>query len=821
MRPRHHRRDHSSWAVAKKPRSQSVAGGLRVVPFVSVHPMKSNRIFRAVLTGLAAFAQLAGVSTSAQETPAADPRIASWWVPPSGRYARLYENDAARAAGAAVTSWSRGQGTQSIPSYAGVMQVSFSAEWVYVRSSGLGYHVMGPWYLNAGHTQLFPNFPANTNVLYRFPRTPVVPDTKTLTGGGPIGYFVDGVALFDNRDTFSYVNASGVDAEPMNGQRGDAVWNRDAFVNEGVTFDAAFAHQAGPTYHYHANAPALRQQLGDHVDFDPAEKRYVESSAAATRHSPILGWVADGYPLYGPYGYDDPMNPASGVRRMRPGYVKRDGTRNTTNLAATGRTTLPAWAARAQNRGAALPSNLHGPAVNATFNLGRYLEDYDYLGNLGFTAGADFDLDVHNGRFCVTPEYPQGTYAYFMAIEADGTPKFPYNIGRWFHGRPSGGAVNAINEPVVEHARGGQAAPIIVTATATSRGVVVSWSSVEGATYAVATSGDGVTFTPLAAGLTSAGLTTTHTTTTTAGYYRVTLTALANYDARGTGGLRGLNGAGTVRHAGVAVAATGTARLVNLSTRVHAGGSAGTPISGFTLGGTGNAAMVIRAIGPTLTNFGVSAPLADPALSVVSGTTTLGSNDDWSAGDATAMAASGAFALNAASRDAAVVATLPAGGYSAPVGAKGGSGVTLLEVYAPGTSTAGVTLTNASTRAFVGTGEQMLLPGFVIEGTGALQLLVRAIGPSLTKFGVSGSLGDPQLTLFQGTTPITTNDNWEAGQNAGEIESAATRVGAFALPGGSRDAAVLVTLPAGAYTAAVSDVAGGTGTALVELYVVP
>ena len=141
---------------------------------------------------------------AASSAPAADdPRLTSWLSAPSVNYARLYESDAARTSGTAVTTWARGQGTQSAPSYAGVMQISSSRDWVYLRSSGLGYHVMGPWYLNTAHTQSFPNFPANQNVLYRVPRAPVVSANKTLTGNGVIGYGVDGVAFFDNRDTFS------------------------------------------------------------------------------------------------------------------------------------------------------------------------------------------------------------------------------------------------------------------------------------------------------------------------------------------------------------------------------------------------------------------------------------------------------------------------------------------------------------------------------------------------------------------------------------------------------------------------------------------
>ena len=749
-----------------------------------------------------------------------DPQLNSWQTGGSRRYARLYPSDSAKAAGTAVTTWSRGQGTQSTPTYAGVVQVSSSANWVYLRSSGLGYHVMGPWYLNSTHTQDFPNFPANTAVLYRIPRSPVVATTRTLTPGGPIGYFVDGVAVFDNRDTFSYATASGSDADPGNGQRGDGVWNRDAYVNEGMTFDPAFAHQAGPNYHYHANTPALRFQLGDHVAYDSTTRTYAESATPAAAHSPILGWMADGYPVYGPYGYASAVNPASGVRRMTPGYVKRDGSNGTTNLAATGRTTLPAWATRAQNRGATLPSNLAGPAVNATYILGHYLEDYDYLGDLGKTPGVDFDLNECNVRFCVTPEFPNGTYAYFVTIESDGTPKFPFIAGRWFYGNPTGGSVNTIAEATTEFVRASQASPISVSATNSGGSVLIAWTSVEGATYKLETSLDGTTWSALATAVTSSGGDTTmFPTSTVAANYRVTLTALASYDTRGSGGLSGV---GTSAAAIAAVGTSGTARLINLATRVQIGGTAGVPIAGLVVAGGGTKKIVSRAIGPGLTAFNVAGVLVDPSLTLVGGSGTIASNDNWLATDAAAFAAAGAFALTGGSKDAGFVTSLEPGSYSAVVGAGGGSGVALLETYDADTSATSTSkLINASTRAFVGTGDSVLIPGFVIGGTGTVQLLIRAAGPALGAFNVAGALVDPQVTLYAGSTALATNDNWSNATNAVEVAAVATSVGAFAFPNGSKDAALLVTLAPGAYSAVVSGVGGTTGTGLAEIYVVP
>jgi hypothetical protein len=158
---------------------------------------------------------LAGLAT-ALAAAAADPQLESWQTARTRRYARIYVTDAARLAGTAVTTWTRGTTSQPTPSYAGVIQVASSASWVYLRTTGLGTHVMGPWYGNAAHTQAFPSYPANVGAIVRIPRKPVIAEAKTLTGLGPIGCFVDGVAAFDNRDAFSYPTASKTDASPMN-----------------------------------------------------------------------------------------------------------------------------------------------------------------------------------------------------------------------------------------------------------------------------------------------------------------------------------------------------------------------------------------------------------------------------------------------------------------------------------------------------------------------------------------------------------------------------------------------------------------------------
>ena len=500
----------------------------------------------------------------------ADPRTTSWFTKYSGQYARLYQSVAAETAGTASTTWSRGAGVQTSATYAGVHDVVYSADWVYIKTTGLGGHVMGPWYLDAAKTQNFGNFPSNTATIYRIPRNPAVPAGKTLTGGGAIGYFVNGVAFFDNRDTFSYSNANGKDADPTAGiGNGDGIWVRDAYPNEFVTFDAALAHQAGNQYHYHVQPIALRYQLGDHVDYNATTNRYTESAAAATAHSPIIAWAQDGNPVYGPYGYATALNATSGVRRMVSGFTLRNGANGTTNLSTTGRHTLATWSAAWQNRATALAANQYGPNVSATYALGHYLEDYDYLGDLGFTQGVPdvatgvyFDLDRYNGRFCVTPEFPGGTYAYFSALNADNTPAFPYNIGRQFYGSPTGGTVTSITETVATAFAGGPDTAIKATNLTRDSGtgaVTMTWSSVEGGTYKIEKTPDLATWGDLQTGVGSGGIATAflESAASQAGaarlFYRMSRTFLAVFDSNGFATSGGGTGAPTV----VTAAATG------------------------------------------------------------------------------------------------------------------------------------------------------------------------------------------------------------------------------------------------------------------------
>jgi hypothetical protein len=208
---------------------------------------------------------------------------------------------------------------------------------------------------------------------------------------------------------------------------GDGVWRRNAYFGEADTFDPCFGHQPGNgEYHNHVQPVCLRAQLGDNVVVVKSTRvgtTYKEKPSAWT-HSPILGWALDGYPIYGPYGYSNPKDPKSPVRRMVSSFRLRQ---------ITERTSLPDWALP-NHPGVSrqLNPSQYGPAVDRVSPLGRYVEDFEYSAGLG-------DLDQYNGRLAVTPEFPEGTYAYFLTIDGDGLPAFPYIFGGEYYGAVKNG----------------------------------------------------------------------------------------------------------------------------------------------------------------------------------------------------------------------------------------------------------------------------------------------------------------------------------------------------------------------------------------------
>jgi hypothetical protein len=252
-------------------------------------------------------------------------------------------------------------------------------------------------------------------------------------------------------------------------------------------------------------------------------------------------------------------------------------------------------------------------------------------------------------------------------------------------------------------------------------------------------------------------------------------------------------------------------------------------VVGFALGGanaSGTTSILARAAGPALAQFGVVGAIADPKLDVSSGSRVLETNDDWS-GDsviATLTASVGGFSFPPASKDSALVLSLGAGNFTARVvDTQGGNGVAAIELYALNTRLPSTTprLINVSARAITGTGRAPLIAGFTIEGETPARVLLRGVGPGLTQFGIANALARPRLTVFRGSAQIATNANWNSGEVPALTETA-NAVGAFALPSKSLDAALLLVLLPGSYTAEISSADdASSGLALIEVYEVP
>lgn len=274
-----------------------------------------------------------------------------------------------------ITSWilntSGATGYNNIPS--NIQQVQYSDSNVYVSATCIPGYDIGPWPGN-------PNTPANQNFVFKITRFPQQnTGTSTNTPLGHIGIWSNGVSIFNAKDAFSYNN--------------QGVWNRNAIVVEGASFDTCLGHPApNGEYHHHLNPRCL---------YDDTDSLH---------HSPIIGYAFDGYPIYGAYGFAN-TNGTGGIKRMESSFHLR---------AISTRTTLP--------DGTVLSAGQYGPAVSATYPLSYYIEDFQYTAGYG-------DLDEHNGRFCITPDYPAGTYAYFVTLDSTLTASYPYTFGPTYYGR--------------------------------------------------------------------------------------------------------------------------------------------------------------------------------------------------------------------------------------------------------------------------------------------------------------------------------------------------------------------------------------------------
>ena len=300
---------------------------------------------------------------------------------------------------------------------ANVQKVEYTASNVYVSCSGIPAYIIGP-YLDGN-----PNQAANNNNIYKIPLNPVKnTGALTNTSGGTIGVFINGVSLFDYRDGVSYSFALAKEQGGPSGGTGDAVWNRDAIIAERAGFDCAKGHPAMTNYHHHQNPSAFnldRTVISDICNLYLADGLYKMDS---TRHSPLLGFAYDGFPIYGAFGYKN-VNGTGGIIRIKSSYKLRNITVRKHYADGTDVT--------------------DGPAVNAIYPLGRYREDYEYTAP---TATTPDYLDDHNGRFCITPEYPNGIYCYFSTVDANWNSAYPYVVGPTYYGVRNVTRVNAITE---------------------------------------------------------------------------------------------------------------------------------------------------------------------------------------------------------------------------------------------------------------------------------------------------------------------------------------------------------------------------------------
>lgn len=332
------------------------------------------------------------------------PVITSWLINTSGLTGRHYVN---------------GNSTPIVDTFqANVQWVKYSDNYVYLYANGIPGYVVGPFINN-------PKSVLPQHRLYKIPRNPQ-PNTGTPTAVGPgkNGLFINGVPYFNAGDGRSYNNAN--------------QWHNNAFIFENNGVDCSKGHpEVQGSYHHHQNPSAFNvAAVVNSTICNPylADGLYVPDS---NQHGPLIGFSFDGFPVYGAYGYSDPMNMTSAIKRMRPSWQLRN---------ITNRSTLPDGTPAA---GPAIGAPIQNPGSVINAVLGAYKEDYEYVAGSG-------DLDEHNGRICKTPEYPAGIYCYFATIDQNGNSLYPYITGPTYYGVVETsnfqmGQQVVINEPVTDY----------------------------------------------------------------------------------------------------------------------------------------------------------------------------------------------------------------------------------------------------------------------------------------------------------------------------------------------------------------------------------
>ena len=300
--------------------------------------------------------------------------------------------------------------------------IEYSDDFVYISTNGIPSYPTGP-FLDGN-----PSFASSQDAIYKFPLNPVAnTGTASSTTAGSIGIFINGVSLYDYRDGVAWnPNTNDICGGPGNascpgGPGATNDWNRDAIPAELGGFDCSKGHPAMGDYHHHQNPSAFKLDLNvisDICTIYDADGLYAIDAA---QHSPLIGFAYDGFPIYGAYGYQN-ADGTGGIVRIKSGYQVRDITVRTEYADGT---------------------NVDdGPDVSDTYFLGYFREDYEFISH----PGEDEYLDEHNGRLCVTPEYPDGTYAYFATVDENWNSTYPYVVGPTFYGDYENRSVTSIDE---------------------------------------------------------------------------------------------------------------------------------------------------------------------------------------------------------------------------------------------------------------------------------------------------------------------------------------------------------------------------------------
>lgn len=302
-------------------------------------------------------------------------------------------------------------------------EVSYSNDYVYIQTHGIPSYPTGP-FLDGNPSQA-----EDQNSILRFPRVPQQEmGTPTPTTMGRIGIFINGTSLYDNRDgvqwdTGSNALCGGPGNPPCPGGPTAVMdWSRDAIPAEMDGFDCSKGHPAMGQYHHHQNPSAFKldlQVVSNICNLYDADALYAIDSI---EHSPLIGFAYDGFPIYGAYGYKN-SDGTGGIARMKSSYE------------------LANYSVRTHYPDGTDVDD--GPAVDATYFLGYFREDYYYVSH----PEEDY-LDEHNGRWCVTPEYPGGTYAYFATVDENWNSYYPYAVGPTFYGVWADREVSSITESV-------------------------------------------------------------------------------------------------------------------------------------------------------------------------------------------------------------------------------------------------------------------------------------------------------------------------------------------------------------------------------------